>query len=51
MLREEFQAIDSDNNGKISFDELKTILSDHMSIQDFKDLMKILRAMIDSNKN
>eukprot|EP00347_Sterkiella_histriomuscorum_P023324 403335085 len=50
-LRKLFEAVDDDKNGTLSFDEIKKILKQHLSSEDYDEFVKLIKDKLDSNSN
>lgn len=48
-LRNEFQALDKDSNGKLSITEIRNILTAHLNFEECESLEAILKDMVDTN--
>ncbi|TNV84969.1 hypothetical protein FGO68_gene14326 [Halteria grandinella] len=49
LLRKEFEGIDADGNGKLSFDEIKKVLGTKLTIDQCEQVENVLKDMIDVN--
>ena len=49
-LRKQFESLDENNDGTLTFDEIKQIIDLQMASEDAKELLKVLNT-IDSDKS